>query len=114
MFSIAPRDANCNVSEYQKLVIGQGTLSNLKTDMVSPAFKGLGNVRWSTKDVNYTDFDTLKNTLPAIYDQATGSESIDLSSLGKFPTVNATRIAILERGQVTKLFHDRSADRYEE
>jgi hypothetical protein len=99
-FSISKRDGNGNVLEYQKLVLGQGTLNDIKTSMVTPAFTGLENVRWSDKSINYTDFDSLKNTLPASYDPGTGIETIDLRPLGKFPTVDLSKVYLLEQGQV--------------
>ncbi len=104
MFSISTRDAKGNVVEYQKLVIGQGDLQSIDTRMVSPNFKGLGNVRWSPKDINYTSFDTLANTLTAVYDPATGVETIDLSPFRKFPTVDLNRLYLLEKGQVTSFY----------
>ncbi len=100
MFSIAPRDARGNVSSYQKLVIGQGALSDITTTMRAPQFRGLGNVRWSTKDVQATDFDTLAATLPATYLPASGVETIDLSRFGVFPTVDAAKLYVLEEAEV--------------
>lgn len=100
LFSIAPKDARGNVIEYQKLVIGQGALADLRTDALSPAFRGLGNVRWSARDVNGTDFDTLTSSLPAMYDATTQRETIDLSRFDPFPTVERTKLYILEEGEV--------------
>ncbi|MFZ1729911.1 MAG: hypothetical protein WAV84_07260 [Bacteroidota bacterium] len=100
MFSIAPRDEKGNVTQFQKLVIGQGTLENIRTTMSQPEFRGLGNVRWSAKDVQGIDFDTLTNVLPATYSPATGVETIDLSRFSPFPTVDRTKIYVLEQGEV--------------
>jgi len=101
MFSITPRDSRGNVAQYQKLVIGQGSLKNITTEMTQPFFKGLGEVRWSTRDINYPDFDTLTNTLPVTYNPVTAVETIDLSDFNHFPTVYATKLYILEKGEVT-------------
>jgi hypothetical protein len=100
MFSISTRDAKGNVREYQKLVIGQAQLNGISTAMQPPYLRGLERARWSMRDVNYTDFDTLRNTLPATYSAATGVETIDLSPVGAFPTVNGTRLYVLEQGEV--------------
>jgi hypothetical protein len=100
MFSIAPRDEKGNVTQFQKLVIGQGTLENIRTTMNTPEFTGLGNVRWSAKDVQGIDFDTLTAVLPATYSPATGVETIDLSRFSPFPTVDMTKLYVLEQGEV--------------
>ncbi|MBE0642979.1 MAG: hypothetical protein IH600_02770 [Bacteroidetes bacterium] len=100
-FSIAPRDARGNVVDYQKLVIGQGSLENIRTTASIPEFRGLGNVRWSAKDVNGIDFDTLSATLPAAYSPATGVETIDLSRFSPFPTKDRTKLYVLEQGEVS-------------
>lgn len=99
-FSIAPRDANGNVTAYQKLVIGQGALTDLQTKVHAPEFRGLGNVRWSQKDVLGIDFDTLTASLPATFSPATGVETIDLSRFSPFPTVDMTKLYLLESGEV--------------
>ncbi len=101
MFSISPRDSKGNVQSYQKFVIGQGRLGDVRTSMVSPNLAGLRNVRWSAKDITYTNFDTLRNALPASFDPATGVETIDLSRFGAFPTADTTRLYALEQAQAT-------------
>ncbi|MDH7516706.1 MAG: hypothetical protein QHI48_12630, partial [Bacteroidota bacterium] len=101
MFSIAPRDARGNVVEYQKLVIGTGRLDEIRTAMVKSTMTGLERVRWSKTDIAYTDFDTLRNTLPASYNALTGVETIDLSPLGTFPTVGLVRVYLLEQARVS-------------
>ena len=100
LFSIAERDARGNVTGYQKLVIGQGALTDLQTGTIAPEFVGLENVRWSVRDVQGGDFDTLAATLPASYDPLTQRETIDLSRFDPFPTVDRTKIYVLEEGEV--------------
>jgi hypothetical protein len=102
-FSISRRDARGNVAEYQKWVIGQGSLTSLTTRAAQPIFQGLGDARWSARDVTYTNFDTLRTTLPAVYSPATGVETVDLSRFSRFPTVDTSRIYVLEAGQVTSV-----------
>ena len=100
MFSVAPRDARGNVVAYQKLVIGQGSLSDIATSMRPSAMKGLGNARWSSKDVNAVDFDTLVATLPTVYTPSTGVETIDLSRFSPFPTTAGAKLYVLEQAEV--------------
>ncbi len=100
-FSIAPRDARGNVTDYQKLVIGQGDLESIRTTVSEPEFRGLGNVRWATKNINGIGFDTLTATLPATFSAATGVETIDLSRFSPFPTVDITKLYLLEQGEVS-------------
>jgi hypothetical protein len=100
MFSIAHRDARGNVIQYQKLVIGQGELEDIRTSMRPSIFSGLGNVRWSKKDVQSMDFDTLTATLPAMYSPETNVETIDLSRFSPFPTADLTKLYLLEQGEV--------------
>ncbi|MGA2296673.1 MAG: hypothetical protein ABSG15_03895, partial [FCB group bacterium] len=62
LFSITGRDNSGNITSYQKVVIGTGSLQNIKVKE-TPNFKGLQNVKWSTQDINYANFDTLQNKL---------------------------------------------------
>lgn len=101
MFSVSVRDAKGNVAEYRKLVIGQGDLTAINTDMRSPALQGLGQARWSSKDINPSDYDTLRTALPTVFSPATGSETIDLAQFRNFPAADATRLTILEPSQIT-------------
>jgi hypothetical protein len=100
-FSISRRDAEGNVAEYQKFVIGQGALDELTTEMITPVFRGMENVRWSPTSVQYTDFDSLTQSLPAMYDEERGVESINLSAFGQFPSLDTSVIYVLEQARVT-------------
>lgn len=99
-FSISPRDGQGSVMEYQKLVLGTGTLEDITTEMIAPTFKGLENARWSATNVHEEDFDALAHRLPAAYDEESGIETVDLSSFGAFPTVDTTKFYVLEQAQV--------------
>ncbi|MBL0173940.1 MAG: hypothetical protein IPP94_01535 [Ignavibacteria bacterium] len=101
MFSISTRDAKGNVAEYRKLVLGQGDLTAIRTDMVAPALRGLGQARWSARDIGPTDYDTLRATLPVTYSPSTGVETVDLSQFTDWPPASATRLYVLEPAQVS-------------
>ncbi|MBN1446720.1 MAG: T9SS type A sorting domain-containing protein [Bacteroidetes bacterium] len=100
-FSITRRDSRGNVATYQKLVLGQGRLEDIRTDMIAPQFRGLEDVRWSDRDINGTHFDTLRASLDVVYDAESGIETIDLSSFGLFPTPERTRLYMLEKAEVS-------------
>jgi hypothetical protein len=99
-FSITDRDQNGKVQEYQNMVIGQADLTNLEVQTTAN-FKGLENVKWSAQDVNHSDFNSIVNTFPAVYDSSSKIETIDLSSITKFPTKDTTVVYLLEEGEVT-------------
>ncbi|MBI5647170.1 MAG: hypothetical protein HY962_09590 [Ignavibacteriae bacterium] len=101
MFSIGRRDVRGNVSEYQKLVIGQGRLEDIRTNTVPGALEGLENARYAPRDAQYLEFDTLATRLPASFDAAQGIETVSLSGLGPFPTLGLTRLTVLEQARVT-------------
>jgi len=98
-FAVSNRDNKGNVLDYQKFIIGNGDLKELVVN-TTDYFKGLGEVKWSTDDINNTDFDSLMNQLPAIYDEKTGNEIIDMSQFKSFPSKELIQFYILERGIV--------------
>ncbi len=102
-FSIADKNANGSVLEYSTLVIGTGSLEDLTINTTN-YFKGLGNAKWSTLDINNTDFDSLTTCLPTIYNDSTGVEVINLSGFSDFPTTIVPKFNILEQGEVYNYF----------
>jgi len=98
-FAVSDRNSSGNVTKYQKFIIGTGSLKDIKT-ITTDDFLGTENVKWSTQDVNFIDFDGMSNTLPASYDNLTNIETIDLSSFGDFPSTELSEIYILEQGEV--------------
>ncbi len=96
-FSIADKDSKGNIIEYQKTIIGRSDLSDISTN-TTDNFKGNQNVKWSTTDINYTDFDKLQNKLPAHFDANDNKEVIDLSQFKNFPSANLNKIYMLEQG----------------
>jgi len=99
-FSISSRDSKGNIKEYQKIVIGSSDLTDIKT-VNTPNFRGLQNVKWSTKDVTNLDFDNIIKTLQAKYDSVAKTETIDLTQFKNFPTTDLSKIFILEQGEVS-------------
>jgi len=95
--SITDKNSYGNVLTYQNFVIGQGSLTNVKTTG-NKNLKGLQSVKWSLADVNHTDFATMTKSLPS---SASGNnETIDLSSFKLFPTADTTKLFILEKVQL--------------
>ncbi|MFA5781499.1 MAG: hypothetical protein WC868_04440 [Bacteroidales bacterium] len=98
-FSVAQKNAGGNVMQFEKLVIGDGDLTDLTVNTTSN-FKGLQNVKWSLNDVNYTDFSAMTSTLPATYNQSNNKEVIDISAFPGFPSVDTSKVYLLEQGEV--------------
>ena len=106
-FSIADKDDNGNVTEYEKLIIGKADINNINVNTTNN-FKGLENIKWSLQDVNHTDFDGMQNTFPASYNG--GVETIALASLNKFPKKDTSKFYILEQGEVNSFFTSGQVD----
>jgi len=98
-FAISNRDDKGNVLDYQKFIIGTADLKELVV-YTTDYFKGLGETKWSTDDINNTDFDSLTNTLPAFYNQTEAKETINLKQFKQFPSKDLSQFYILERGIV--------------
>ncbi len=98
-FSIIDRNDRGNIVEFQQMILGTAKLDKITTN-TTDYFRGLENVKWSFEDVNHTDFNEMTNILPAKYDEKTGIETIDLSSIGEFPTIENNLFYVLEKGKV--------------
>ncbi len=91
-FSIVDKDENGIVQDFEKIILEQTSLSNLKVNLTSN-FTGLGSAKWTVNDVEGEDFDNLENEL-----SVSGSEIIDLSDFSEFPSKDTTKLYILQRG----------------
>jgi len=98
-FSVAQKTPNGSILNYEKVVIGEGDLTNITVN-TTPEFTGLENVKWSVNDVNHTDFSSMTETLPATYNQGSQTEVIDMSNFDKFPAPDTAKIYLLEQGLV--------------
>jgi len=98
-FSVVQKTPNGNIVEFKKIVIGEGKLANLTVNTTTN-FKGLQNVKWSANDVNYTNFPSMSNTLPAVYNLGSNKEVINMSSFPNFPSSDTSTLYLLEQGQV--------------
>ncbi|MDQ1265908.1 MAG: hypothetical protein QG635_1060, partial [Bacteroidota bacterium] len=98
-FSIAERNSAGNVVEYSKFVIDKGDLKNIQTKMTGYS-TGLEKVKWSLNDINSSNFASLPDTLPAIFDDKTGIETIDLSRFKNFPSTANSKFYILEKADI--------------
>lgn len=96
LFSISQRNSDLSVAEFQKFIIGK---SNLKRVEISgtKTFTGLGQIRWSDKQISYLDFNTLNRTLKSDFDLNTRTETIDLSQFKDFPTKDFTKFYVIEK-----------------
>ena len=95
-FSITNKTETGRPLDYQKMVIGQASLKNIITSG-SEILTPLQNVKWSQSNINFTDFDTLSQSLPAIVDG--NNETIDLTQFSVFPTIAQNKLFILEEAQ---------------
>jgi len=100
MFSVDNRNESGTVMNYLPLIIGEGSLQNIVSQL-TPQMRGMQNVRWSTRDVTFADFDTLPNSLPAVYNPTDNTETINMSQFEPFPTTSTTKLFILEQGEVS-------------
>ncbi len=98
-FAVSDKNSAGTVTEYQKFIIGTGSLKNLKVQ-TDPSFTGLENVKWSTNNVNHTNFNDMTGSLASNYNSQTGVETIDLSPFDNFPTVENNEFYILQQGEV--------------
>jgi len=95
-FSITDKDERGRPLSWQKIVIGQGSLTNITTngtDILTP----LQNVKYSLQNIHPNDFDTLAQSLPATANANT--ETIDLSQFKVFPKADTAKLFILEQAQ---------------
>ncbi|MFN8257565.1 MAG: T9SS type A sorting domain-containing protein [Bacteroidales bacterium] len=94
-YSITDKNNGGQIIEAQKFVIGQANLQNLVTSNTS-ILSPLNSVKWSLDDIMPSDFSNVQGTLPVT---GSGSETIDLKQFGKFPTLDTSKIVILEKFQ---------------
>lgn len=98
-FSISEKDADGNVANYQKIVVGTGDLKQL-VSKTSQYYKGLEEAKWSAQDINYLDFDKLTGSLNAGFDETKSIETMDMSQFADFPSTELPAIYILEKGEL--------------
>jgi hypothetical protein len=93
-FSITPKNAKGYPTEYQKYKIDYGKLNELTVNG-SEYFQGAKNIKYSSEDVDYTDFNSITNTLPATSDNNT--ETINLSKVTNLPNADTSKLYLLEK-----------------
>jgi hypothetical protein len=94
LFSITEKATANKPKEYQKFKIDHGVLTDLKVNG-SSCFEGTKQVKYSNQDVDYTQFNTLTNTLPATYNN--NIETIDLSKVSNLPNADTAKLYLLEK-----------------
>ncbi len=94
-FSITEKDANGQVKSFEQLILAYGSLKQLDIK-VTDNFRSFQTAKWSLSEVEAGDFDALANTLEVISES--GREVINLTGFGRFPTLDTTKIYILQQG----------------
>jgi len=94
-YSITTKNNAGQITSPQKFVIGKGKLSNIVVSNTA-LLKPLQMVKWSFDDVMPSDFDKLTKTLPVTM---AGNEQISLAQFGDFPSLDTSKIVILEKFQ---------------
>jgi hypothetical protein len=96
-FSIAEKDANGQVKSFEQLILAYGSPRQLDIK-ITDNFRSFQTAKWSLSEVESEDFDDLTNTLEVI--QESGVEVINLTGFGRFPTLDTTKIYILQQGEI--------------
>jgi hypothetical protein len=94
-FSIAEKDAGGQVKSFEELVLAYGSLQGLEV-IPTGNFRSLNDARWSLGEVEAGDFDALTNTLEVSTEN--GREVIDLRGFARFPSLDTTKLYILQQG----------------
>jgi hypothetical protein len=94
-FSIVEKDANGRVISFEELILAHGGLQTLDI-RITDNFRSLQTAKWSLGEVEAEDFDDLDNTLEIT--RQSGREVINLTGFGRFPTLDTTKIYILQQG----------------
>lgn len=92
-FSIVEKDANGNISEFQKLVLDNASLNNLNVS-IADNFVPTGEIKYSNSDIDVNDFASTSGVL-----EGSGT-TIDLSKFTNFPSIDTTKLVILQKGVV--------------
>jgi len=94
-FCIAEKDQYGQVSEFEKIILDSGQPNRLEV-FTTENFQSLQAAKWSLQDVEANDFSTITNELPI--ERQTSMEIISLDTVGNFPTIEKTKIFILQQG----------------
>jgi hypothetical protein len=93
-FCITDKDANGNISEYQKIILDNSILKSLEV-AATGNFVPTGRIKWSTTDFGKEEFESITATL-----NSDANGNIDLSLVKEFPTIDTTQLVILQEGTV--------------
>jgi len=94
-FSIAEKDGNGQVISFEELILAYGSLDHLEIG-ITDHYRSLQAARWSLSEVDAGDFDEMTGNLATGLES--GREVIDLSGFTRFPTLDTTKIFILQQG----------------
>jgi len=89
-YSVTDKNTAGQTISYQQFVIGKGNLQNISVD-ASNLLNATSNVKWSTEDVSVADFENLTQTL------SSNGNSVDLSQFDNFPSIDTSKIVVLQQ-----------------
>jgi hypothetical protein len=96
-FCIAGKHANGQIISFEQLILSYGRPRQLEIK-ITDNFRSLRTAKWSLSEVDAGDFDELVNTLEVT--REAGSDVIDLTGFNHFPTLDTTKIYILQQGVI--------------
>ncbi len=88
---------NGQVKSFEELILAYGSPQKLDIK-ITDNFRSFQTAKWSLSEVESGDFDDLTNTLEVI--KESGKEVINLTGFGRFPTLDTTKIYILQQGVI--------------
>jgi hypothetical protein len=89
-YSVTDKNIAGQATSYQQFVIGTGNLQNISVEATN-LLNATSNVKWSTEDVSTADFENMTQTLPS------NGNSVDLSQFSNFPTIDTSKIVVLQQ-----------------
>lgn len=93
LFSIVDKDANGQVSAFQKMVLDKASLSGLNVSTTGN-FTPTGKIKYANTNFDITDFASIPGEL------SSSGGNIDLSSITAFPSLDTNELVIMQQGIV--------------
>ncbi len=93
LFSIADKDENGQVSDFQKMILDNTSLTDLSV-AATGNFQPTGEIKYSNVDFDASDFESIEGELSA------SGGNIDLGTIKSFPSLDTTEVVIMQRGVV--------------
>jgi hypothetical protein len=93
LFCISDKDESGKVAEFQKIILDHSVLKLLNVNATAN-FVPTGRIKWSVKDFDRSEFESISGTLTS------NSKGIDLSRFTSFPALDTTQLVILQEGVI--------------